>query len=129
MEANLTDFKLDWQDPYNDLGLWMKIVLGIYILFTWFVGTLLSAVIVLFEHYGGDPQKRGLLNQVPNKLIRSSKNTLCCFLALFQHGDWQHCLLQLDLAHRGLEDLDWSCAKQSLLVWHLYHEHLLLPWS
>jgi hypothetical protein len=55
-----------WTDPYTELQDYPKLkaailTIGILILS---IGNLMLYGIVLFERFGGDPQKRSILNQV-----------------------------------------------------------------
>ncbi len=64
---NITETDLAWVDPYTFFGFWSKIAAVIvYILFQSY-GSLLYVGIISFELNGGDPQKRGLINQVIKK--------------------------------------------------------------
>ncbi len=53
-----------WSDPYKKFGLLEKSFIGLAIVLLLGVGTLLHALIISFERFAGDPQKRGLSNQV-----------------------------------------------------------------
>ena len=44
-----------------------------FVLFVLFVGTALHAGIISFERYGGDPQKRGLVNEVTEAELNIGK--------------------------------------------------------
>ncbi len=67
MEANnITQIDLSWTDPYSILeeNPWLKACVGTLLVGALVVGTPLLLGITLFERFGGDPQKRGVLNQV-----------------------------------------------------------------
>ncbi len=53
-------------DPYTllDGQIVFKAFVGIYYLLSLATGTLLQVGIISYEKFGGDPQKRGLRNQV-----------------------------------------------------------------
>ncbi len=64
MESLITDIELNWNDPYDDLNFPVRIALVILICSSLCIGTILLVGIVMFERNGGDPQKRGFVNQV-----------------------------------------------------------------
>ncbi len=79
---NLTNLDLDWTDPYNQLNgnhgvKAMIITFQSISLMAW---TVLAFGIISHERFGGDPQKRGLLNQVRNILM---------WLLSWHDIDWQ----------------------------------------
>ncbi len=66
---SLTWESIHWRDPGRvlDGSPGYKIGFGIVICLQMIAGTMLHLGLIAFEHFGGDPQKRGLLNQVrPN---------------------------------------------------------------
>ncbi len=63
LAVEATDLK-HWSDPYRKFGLLEKSFIGLAIVLLLGVGTLLHALIISFERFAGDPQKRGLSNQV-----------------------------------------------------------------
>ncbi len=65
-KVNLTNLDLPWTDPYSHLNghYWIKILIGMSQILALAVGSGLNAGIIHFERYGGDPMKRGVLNQV-----------------------------------------------------------------
>ncbi len=54
-------------DPNDCLNPWIIAVLGFLIIISLIFGTILHGAGILYERYGGDPQKRGLTNQVTQK--------------------------------------------------------------
>ena len=64
---NVTEITLDWQDPFA-IGEIRGFVVGSTTLLLLLSGTVLYLAMARFEHYGGDPQKRGLSNQVRKEL-------------------------------------------------------------
>ncbi len=64
MEDISTDPNFTWIDPYKNLSKGAKASLGTYIITVMILGTMASICGFFFEKYGGDPQKRSLLNQV-----------------------------------------------------------------
>ena len=65
-ELNLTKLDLSWRDPYGLVQDYpgLKIILLVLMIGTLVFGTLCHGVIILFERYGQDFHKRGLINQV-----------------------------------------------------------------
>ena len=66
---------MSWKDPYSLLDdcCVIKTVLASLILFKLVIGSYLLIVATLFERYGGDPQKRGLMNQVLSEEISNNQ--------------------------------------------------------
>ncbi len=67
MVANigLTDIDIQlWTDSFLVLPNGTKIVAGSVTILLLIVGTILHSLVISFERYGADPQKRGLHNQV-----------------------------------------------------------------
>ncbi len=62
---DLTNVTLDWIDPYNlENRKWPKYIIVTFGLTLLLIGTILQFGIAFFEKYGGDPQKRSVINQV-----------------------------------------------------------------
>ncbi len=68
-ESPISKLDLGWKDPFAALNGFTitKIFIGLLIVGLLVSGTLLYIGITSFEKYGGDPQKRGLFNQVSLK--------------------------------------------------------------
>ncbi len=64
MDVALESHWIAWTDPYNALGIWAKVFLGIYVTLCVTVGTVLHLGMISYERYGQDPQKRSLNSQV-----------------------------------------------------------------
>ncbi len=73
------NFDPDWTDPYVllDGQTGFKICMGSYFVFLLCSGTFLDSGIICYEIYGGDPRKRGLLNQVSKIPWDGWKVVLC----------------------------------------------------
>ncbi len=61
---------LSWTSPYQILDghAWIKIFLAVFNTANIILGVFCYVVYYSFERHGGDPQKRGLLNQVSNTI-------------------------------------------------------------
>ncbi len=66
MEAigQFSDLSLTWKDPVSELSSLHCSLLGIILVFSYIFGYITLPPILSFERFGGDPQKRGLNNQV-----------------------------------------------------------------
>ncbi len=65
-QSNLTEIDLSWIDPWkvaNDQNA-SKIALGMFHVWNSIISTLLYVGFMDYERFGGDPQKRGINNQV-----------------------------------------------------------------
>ncbi len=63
---SICELDLTWTDPYRTLddSPFFKVGIGLAIMVLLSVGTCFTLGIALFEKWGGDPQKRGLSNQL-----------------------------------------------------------------
>ncbi len=63
---DFTDVAWSWKNPFSlqneDIGL--KVGLVVFNIATVLLGAILYFAFYSYERYGGDPQKRGLINQV-----------------------------------------------------------------
>ncbi len=53
-----------WQDSISNMSLWFRALMFITFIAVILLGGTLTAGLISFEINGGDPQKRGLANQV-----------------------------------------------------------------
>ena len=53
-----------WVDPFENMSLWFRTVMFSIYLVCILLGAVLYCGFISFEMNGGDPQKRGLTNQV-----------------------------------------------------------------
>ncbi len=60
-----------WQDPYAIVynNLWLKLILGVFVISITITGTLLVMGLISYEKFGGDPQKRGIFNQLIAQML------------------------------------------------------------
>ncbi len=65
-QINVSQVDLNWKDPYEYVydGFVLRTVLAVLICVVTAIGTILYLGLISFERFGGDPQKRGILNQV-----------------------------------------------------------------
>ena len=70
---NLTRVDLSWVDPYATINgdISTKVCLAVFMLSYSSTGTILQLILISFEHFGGDPQKRSLLNQVMSIVVNT----------------------------------------------------------
>ncbi len=63
-----SEFEDTFVDPYSLLEnqLFVRIGIGVYFSLILTIGTFLHIGIISYEKFGGDPQKRGIQNQVNN---------------------------------------------------------------
>ena len=63
---NVTEVDLSWSDPYDllDGNLAAKIGLAGFQVGIFIFGSVVCLAMMSFEHYGEDPRKRGIFNQV-----------------------------------------------------------------
>ena len=73
LNSNFSEIQEIWTDHYLQLKgyLTAKILLGLLILFILAGTTVLYGGMVLFEKFGGDSQKRGLLNQIHSQICEN----------------------------------------------------------
>ena len=66
LDLAISSIEDQFVDPYTllDGQIVFKAFVGIYYLLSLATGTLLQVGIISYEKFGGDPQKRGLRNQV-----------------------------------------------------------------
>ena len=64
-DKNLSHVELTWIDPYCYVynRPWLRFLMGLLVIVISVFGTGLVWGLVMFERFGGDPQKRGILNQ------------------------------------------------------------------
>ncbi len=81
---SLADLDLSWHDPYDLVAesVWLQILLLSIILIVLILGTVLHGSIILYEHFGGDPQKRGLVNQVDILVLPDNMSFVSPMLSL-----------------------------------------------
>ncbi len=65
-DKNLSHVELTWTDPYGYVydRPWLRFLMGLLVIVISGFGSVLVWGLVMFERFGGDPQKRGILNQV-----------------------------------------------------------------
>ncbi len=65
----VSDMDLFWTNPFEELSIFAKVAIGITLCFAYIFGFVIIRPILSFEKHGGDPQKRGLKNQVDIDVI------------------------------------------------------------
>ncbi len=62
IDVSIKDFQL-WTDPFLSVSFGVKVTTAIVGIFALCFGTVSHCLVISFERFGGDPQKRSLINQ------------------------------------------------------------------
>ncbi len=63
-KMEIAEIDLDWVAPFTNWNIWEKLVYSALLLASFSYGVILFSGLICFEMNGGDPQKRGLANQL-----------------------------------------------------------------
>ncbi len=66
---NISNILLDLNDPFELFSIGAKVCISLVLVIFLVTGSVLYTGLISFERLGGDPQKRGLANQVRKSVL------------------------------------------------------------